>query len=297
MSTQTAYSNARGKDFVSQIAALARYKQRGAETMARVKAASFQRIHRAVVPHLGGTARGLRVVEVGSGQWMANAKLFAALGAEVLAVDPELPPHSITGYGRYARALGIQRAGKTLAGEVLLRKVFDETLAFEAGVPLKDRPFERWPHGAEHVPWADAAADLAISDNVFEHLPDVTAVADELARVVRPGGLVCITIHPFTAFSGGHHPATIAHGGEPFTPTIPAWDHLRERRHPSGVYLNELRVGDFKAILTSRFETLRWEQWREGEAWLTPEIEAELGGYTRDELLTGKIFFVGRRPA
>jgi hypothetical protein len=115
--------------------------------------------------------------------------------------------------------------------------------------------------------------------------------------VLRPGGVAFLVIHPITAMSGGHHPGTFCHDGDPaWTPKIPPWDHLRGDRHPSGVFLNRLRPAEYRAIFEERLETVFWRPLGpEGERFLTPEIESELSDYSREELLTGKILYLGRR--
>jgi ubiquinone/menaquinone biosynthesis C-methylase UbiE len=42
---------------------------------------------------------------------------------------------------------------------------------------------------AGKLPFADASFDLVIAQNVFHHVPDWRAAADEVARVMRPEGL------------------------------------------------------------------------------------------------------------
>jgi ubiquinone/menaquinone biosynthesis C-methylase UbiE len=42
---------------------------------------------------------------------------------------------------------------------------------------------------ATALPLEDAAFDLVLSQNVFHHIPDWRAAAEEVARVTRPGGL------------------------------------------------------------------------------------------------------------
>lgn len=120
-------------------------------------------------------------------------------------------------------------------------------------------------------------------------------MTDEIASVLRPGGVACITLHPFTPFSGGHHPATIHHGDGTFAPAIPPWGHLREERFPSGVFLNRVRIREYRALLASRLETRAWREHEEGAAWLDASVLADLPGHTREELLVGKITFVGTR--
>lgn len=68
---------------------------------------------------------------------------------------------------------------------------------------------------------------------------------------------------------------------------------------PAHVYLNELRNDDYRRIFDAApgLELLDWVVTRrEGERFLTPEIEAELSPrFSRDDLLTREVIAVGRR--
>ncbi|MCC6990889.1 MAG: class I SAM-dependent methyltransferase, partial [Acidobacteria bacterium] len=56
------------------------------------------------------------------------------------------------------------------------------------------------------IPFPDAAFDVVTSFDVLYGLPDEveTAAARELARVVKPGGAVLITVAAFASLRGGH---------------------------------------------------------------------------------------------
>jgi SAM-dependent methyltransferase len=47
---------------------------------------------------------------------------------------------------------------------------------------------------ATSLPFPDGAFDRVIASEVFEHIPDDVAAMDEVARVVRPGGTVAVTV-------------------------------------------------------------------------------------------------------
>jgi SAM-dependent methyltransferase len=47
---------------------------------------------------------------------------------------------------------------------------------------------------ALRLPFADATFDHVIASEVMEHLPDDAAAAAELARVLRPGGTIAVTV-------------------------------------------------------------------------------------------------------
>lgn len=58
---------------------------------------------------------------------------------------------------------------------------------------------------AANIPLADRSVDAAWLSTVIHHLPDLTAAARELRRVVRPGGPVLIR----SVFAGRHHAITL----------------------------------------------------------------------------------------
>src|SRR5690606_32403704 len=57
---------------------------------------------------------------------------------------------------------------------------------------------------AEQAPVADESVDIAFSSNLLEHVPDLASVADQITRVVRPGGLVVLSYTAWLGPWGGH---------------------------------------------------------------------------------------------
>lgn len=57
---------------------------------------------------------------------------------------------------------------------------------------------------ALRLPLADASVDVVFSSNMWEHVPDPEAVADELLRVTRPGGIVFLSYTNWLSPWGGH---------------------------------------------------------------------------------------------
>jgi SAM-dependent methyltransferase len=50
---------------------------------------------------------------------------------------------------------------------------------------------------ALHLPFPDATFDVVVCSEVLEHIPDDLAAMSELARVLRPGGTMAITVPRF----------------------------------------------------------------------------------------------------
>lgn len=60
---------------------------------------------------------------------------------------------------------------------------------------------------AAALPFADCSIDVVFSSNVWEHVPEPEAVADELVRVTRPGGTVFLSYTNWLSPWGGHETA------------------------------------------------------------------------------------------
>ena len=80
--------------------------------------------------------------------------------------------------------------------------------------------------GGENLPFEDASFDIVLCDNVVDHAEDPRRTIEEMARVLRPGGLLYFPVnvhHPF------YHAAATAHAawravGVPFE-IAPFSDH------------------------------------------------------------------------
>ncbi len=99
------------------------------------------------------------------------------------------------GAGRLEYALAFRQAGARYVGvDVDAHSVSDERAR---GVMASGHT----------LPFADASVDVAISSNVLEHVRDPFAVADETARIVRPGGLLVVSYTNWLSPWGGHETA------------------------------------------------------------------------------------------
>jgi SAM-dependent methyltransferase len=78
------------------------------------------------------------------------------------------------------------------------------------GPNLSFRPIGRLP--AERTPFDDGEFDVVVSFQVIEHIPEVDAYVDEMARVLRPGGtLVVATPDRSTRLFRGQRPWNLFH--------------------------------------------------------------------------------------
>ena len=116
-----------------------------------------------------------------------------------------------------------------------------------------------------------------------------------MPRLLRPGGVVSMTIALFPSLTGGHH-HTWASPDERASPFVPPWDHLRENRFPAMAYLNQYREQDFRAVFARYFRIIEWDtSQRVGEKYLSAELASELSHFTRDDLLTPNVVMLAEK--
>jgi SAM-dependent methyltransferase len=103
------------------------------------------------------------------------------------------------GFGRHAFE-SMRRGAHVVACDYSLAELKDVTAMFGA---IDDEEAATLPVGAggsatngdaTRLPFADASFDRIIASEVLEHIPDDTAAFRELARVLKPGGTLAVTV-------------------------------------------------------------------------------------------------------
>jgi SAM-dependent methyltransferase len=83
---------------------------------------------------------------------------------------------------------------------------------------------------ASSVPLPDASLDCAFSSNAFQHVHDLPETLTELARVLRPGGLVYANYGPVWSGPDGSHIEELIWEGKRYDfwdqSLLPSWSHL-----------------------------------------------------------------------
>ncbi len=218
------------------------------------------------------------ILDLGNGSLRPQYALLRAAGHRVVGIDLVNRP---------------ARGWKPVA-YAALRRIF----AAYAGTGIAPLATDGLVCGdVSRLPFADATFDLAMSCAAFEHFLDVPAVLAETRRVLRPGGMLWVGIHLFTSPSGGHNVSFTQYPLRSLPPGAEPWDHLRRQERPFTVPLNRWRKHQFLDAFAREFEVLHhYCGAREGEQWLTPELEAELSAYTRDELTCAHLIILARKP-
>lgn len=104
------------------------------------------------------------------------------------------------GFGRHAYAaarLGAKVVALDAGADEVVGVMNTATAMIEAGELPLGAPIDAVRGDAFALPFADGTFDRIIASEILEHLPTDTVAMDELARVLKPGGTIAITVPRF----------------------------------------------------------------------------------------------------
>ncbi len=258
--------------------------------------------HKDLVKYLqvytGLEPRNARILDVGCGQTATQTLLFHADGAKVTGIDIEVPTYKMSPslFFKVIKLNGIERALKSLSRHILFDKNFFIELSREYGKEVSFEKVDIRIMDAKSLAFDPSCFDLIFSTTVFEHIDDVPAAVKEIDRVLKPSGAAVIFVHLFPSISGGHCLEWIF--PDKFSSSeVPPWDHLRDNKYPANAYMNRLTISRYREIFRSNVEIIKEETVRDGERFLSKELELELNknGFSKEDLLTRSVTFFIRK--
>jgi 2-polyprenyl-3-methyl-5-hydroxy-6-metoxy-1,4-benzoquinol methylase len=187
------------------------------------------------------------------------ASLATMAGKEVLDVG--------CGWGGKAVSYAERSGLRSITG-FDLAEAFDPTVAekFAASHSVADRC--RFTTGvAEDIPFPPESFDVALLDDVLEHVADPVKVIGECARVLRPGGLLLVKFPSVRMFAAHHLDRALVWPGLQYLAGFRTWaaglnDYLL--RHPSAGYepFDEVVSTPFHPAVTRNLNGLDFRSFR-----------------------------------
>ncbi len=255
----------------------------------------YEGIIASVEDTFGVELTGKKILEIGCGQLYPQAHALAQKN-EVHGIDLDIVLYNWSPI-LIAKLLlnnGIKRTLKTTIRKFMFDGKYKSKLSERYGSSLIKNP-QFYRMNGEDLKFDDDSFDFIFSVTVFEHIEDVDKCVSEIKRVLKPNGIFSIDINLFTGITGGHN----LYGKHPAETHIPPWDHLRQELYPTNVYLNKLRLDDYKRIFRKYFSEV---QFVENESahfkdLLTDEIRRELSDYSEHELLLDLVTVQSKKTA
>jgi SAM-dependent methyltransferase len=251
---------------------------------------------------LGSSASGLKMLDIGPGQHLIQLAYFSVAN-EVTGIDLDvvLQQLSLSASVQMIRLNGWMRTTKTFVRKIagIDRKVRSELIS-QLGVPVMPE-FRLMQMDASRLQFQDNCFDVVYSRGAFEHISNPAAVISEIRRVLKPGGLMFVSLHLFTADTGSHDPRILSgHRGD-----LPFWAHLRpEHEHDvrPNSYLNKLRLADWVKLFGSEMPDCDVVATMDAPDSLRKELDSlrlrgQLRDYSDEELLTAAVEASWRKPA
>lgn len=153
-------------------------------------------------------------------------------------------------FGFFTRRLVRRYGAGAVAGVDLDAGALAKARRALPGADLREAP-------ATALPWPDAHFDAAVCLDVLEHVPDDAAAVAELARVVRPGGTVVVSV-PHRGLLGGLDALNVYARllpGRPAPVDDPSWAERPHHRHYATEELRALLAADFEVVDVRRTGT------------------------------------------
>jgi SAM-dependent methyltransferase len=258
-----------------------------------------QRIENAI----GMSLDKMKILVVGPGQ-TPREMVYLGCRNEVVGIDLDVIPQgwNLNTYFKMLRQNGMMRTLKTVARKGLgIDNRFSKELKRQLGIASLPRTSHLQMDAAK-MQFPDDSFDFVYSYSVFEHLPEPSAVIDEVVRVLKPGGGSYISLHIYSSEDGCHDLRLFSNDRA----EIPYWPHLRPKLehliHPNA-YLNKVRLAEWIQVFQDRMPgvTFQFDSHDPEKAEkLKGEIAAlrqqgELADYTDDELLAVNVIAIWRK--
>jgi SAM-dependent methyltransferase len=227
-----------------------------------------------------------KILDIGCGQRYPYTYLLSKHN-NVIGIDLDviLMRHDYRNYKAIISKNGFNRFFKTLLRSLLFdRQYFNELSRLSEKSKIPQVVIKHM--NAEELKFKDNRFDFVLSILSFEHFKNVEKCVKEVKRVLKKGGKFYISVDVYSKLHGGHE----------INPKQP-WNHLLNKNFKPNVYLNKLRMEEYKAIFSRHFEKIQFicKEDPTIKRLLTPELKNQLSNYSELELTMYPLVIMGEK--
>lgn len=199
--------------------------------------------HFKLISEFGGSLNGKRILEIGCGGGIDCILIALQPVREVVGIDLRLRLFAQGEEGeRFKRLAQVVLKQQATLGDDLEKTLSQLPLRFEC-------------MDSRELPFPDNYFDCLVSRSVLEHVKSIEKALLEMARVVRPGGLMVHNIDPYFWYRGCHRPGLV---------DIP-WAHARLSAKDYRRFVTEHeggKVGEKRCARLDELNHFTLEKWR-----------------------------------
>ena len=259
---------------------------RSSALSARINYRKYLEIKNVVKNELDFELKNIKILDIGCGQRFPYTYLFSK-DNEVTGIDLDiiLKSHNLRIYYSIILKNGFNRFLKTFLRSLLFDWKYFRNLS-RLSNNGKKRKYEIKYMNAENLKFKNDTFDFVLSIVSFEHFKNVEKCVKEINRVLKKNGKFYISVDLYSRLSGGHE----------INPKQP-WNHLLNKNFKSTVYLNKLRLEDYKTIFSRYFDKIKYiyEENPKVKKLLTPELRKNLSQFSDIELTMYPLIILGEK--
>jgi len=230
--------------------------------------------------------KNLKILDIGCGQRYPYSYLLSK-NNDVIGIDLDviLLRHNFRVYKEIISLNGFNRFLKTFFRFTFFDHQFFKELSRLSNNGKKSRPIIMHMN-AEKLKFGDNSFDFIVSILSFEHFKNVEKCVQEIKRVLKKEGKFYISIDVYSRFYGGHE----------IQPKNP-WDHLINKDFKPNVFLNKLRLDEYKSIFSRYFNKFEfiYKEVPKIKKLLKPELKNLLSNYSETELTMSQLIVLGEK--
>jgi SAM-dependent methyltransferase len=290
------------KAFVKELLSLYLLYSRGIPERVHASIQDIQRVESGLRDRLGFEVVNKRILEIGPGQFLAQMA-YLSIHNSVIGVDRDLIVQGIRplDYLKMLHVNGFRRTLKTVGRKLLgIDRRYASELMKQLGFRQKPRPTVLQMDVRE-IKFPGNSFDFVYCRSVLHHVLDPATALNQIAKVLRPGGVAYISVHLYTSPTGCLDPRVYTHRSN----DLNVWPHLRPQLlhtvSPANVYLNKLRLSEWQKLFAEKMPGAQCILNRGDDPTLelsarTLQSQGELLDYSLDDLLTFEVVALWRKP-
>ncbi len=259
---------------------------------------TYRTTQRRISKHIDKPLENLEVLDIGPGQQLRYVFCWASENNVTgLDTDVIIYKSKLADYFKMFQKNSLLRVFKTLLRKLVGRdRKFIAMLENQLGKKIGDR-IQLINGYAENAGLPEESFDIIYSYSVFEHIQNPAKAIEEIKKLVKPGGVVYISLHLYTSHSGIHDAKIFSS----WDIKPPYWPHLRENyKHTvtANCYLNKLSLKEWEKLFNKTLPNCEFIYETQDE--LADELKeikskGELQAFSDEELLTINLVCVWKK--